>query len=290
MLDVALPDGEGGQRRRRDGRRARAPGTLVQPWLGASMIAVTSDDEPDDRQDAADPVDSCGRRGSRDSGTRRRAATIAPTAIGTLTMNTDPHQKWSRRNPPASGPRTTPMPMTPDQMPIAMARSRASVNVLVRMLNVAGMMNAAAPPMTARAVTSWPTPPANAAAVEASGEHGEADGERASASPAVAERSGEQEQAGEDDGVGVDDPLQFADAGAELADERRERDVDDGVVDDDDQQAHAEHRQGEPATVVRRVDGVAGVIASHRRRGAVGSDGGRRGVSVRAALIAVPPR
>ena len=59
------------------------------------------------------------------------------------------------------------MPMTPDQMPMAMARSRASVNVFVRMLNVAGMMNAAAPPITARAVTSWPTPPANAAAVEA---------------------------------------------------------------------------------------------------------------------------
>src|SRR5215216_2269169 len=115
-------------------------GRLVQPWLGASMIAVTSDTSP--TTDRTPPVQStrCAP-GSRDSDTSAPAATMAAAAIGTLTMNTDPHQKWSRRNPPASGPRTTPMPTTPDQMPMAMARSRASVKVFVRMLNVAGMMN-----------------------------------------------------------------------------------------------------------------------------------------------------
>ena len=59
------------------------------------------------------------------------------------------------------------MPTTPDQMPIATARSAASVKTLVRIDNVAGMMNAAPPPMTARAAISWPTPPANAAAADA---------------------------------------------------------------------------------------------------------------------------
>src|SRR5215208_2142028 len=117
--------------------------------------------------------------------------------------------------------------MTPDQMPIAVARSRALVKVLVRMLSVAGMMNAAAAPMTARAHTSWPTPPEAAAPAEASAN---------TANPMVSERPGEQEEPGEDDGVGVDDPLQLADVGAELPHERWERDVDDGVVDDDDQQ------------------------------------------------------
>ena len=75
--------------------------------------------------------------------------------------------------------------------------------------------------MTARAVTSWPTPPANAAAAEATANTASPMVSDASAAPAVTEGSGEQEQSGEDDGVGVDDPLQLADAGAELADERR---------------------------------------------------------------------
>ena len=71
--------------------------------------------------DSAAPTQSIGgARGLRDVGTRNRPAMIAPITIGTLTMNTEPHQKWSSRNPPATGPSATAMPATPDQMPIAM--------------------------------------------------------------------------------------------------------------------------------------------------------------------------
>jgi hypothetical protein len=147
---------------------AKSPrtGKLVQPWLGASMMADTNDNRP--KTDRAAPVQStCWPSGLRDSGTSRRPARIATAATGTLTMNTEPHQKWSSKVPPTSGPRTTPRPTTPDQIPIANARSRASVNTLVRIDRVAGMMNAAAPPMTARAPTSWPTPVVNAATADA---------------------------------------------------------------------------------------------------------------------------
>ena len=69
-------------------------------------------------------------------------------------MNTEPHQKWSSRKPPTTGPSATATPATPDQMPIAIARSRAFVNTLVRIESVAGMISAAPTPITARAVMS----------------------------------------------------------------------------------------------------------------------------------------
>jgi hypothetical protein len=47
--------------------------------------------------------------------------------------------------------------------------------------------------------------------------------------------------------------LQLADAGAELAHQRRESDIDDGVVDDDDEQTDAQHGQGEPAPAIPAV-------------------------------------
>ena len=65
----------------------------------------------------------------------------------------------------------------------------------------------------ARAPTSWPTPAVNAAAADAGAEHRQPEGQGPPAAEAVAERPGQQQQAGEDQGVGVDDPLQLADAG-----------------------------------------------------------------------------
>ena len=58
-------------------------------------------------------------------------------------MKIEPHQKWSSRKPPATGPSATPSPAVAAQMPIAVARSRASVKTLISSDSVAGMMNAA---------------------------------------------------------------------------------------------------------------------------------------------------
>ena len=82
-------------------------------------------------------------------------------------MKIEPHQKWSSRKPPTTGPSATPSPAVAAQMPIAVARSRSSVNTLTRSESVAGMMNAAPAPITARAAISASTPPAYAAAAEA---------------------------------------------------------------------------------------------------------------------------
>ncbi len=82
-------------------------------------------------------------------------------------MKIEPHQKRSSSKPPATGPSATPSPAVAAQMPTAVARSRSSSNTLISSESVAGMMNAAPAPITARHAISTSTSPANAAAVDA---------------------------------------------------------------------------------------------------------------------------
>ena len=84
-------------------------------------------------------------------GTNQIAAISPARAMGTLTRKTDPHQKWANRNPPKIGPKATPSPVVPDQIPMARTRSRSAVKTLVRIESVHGMRAAAPIPMTARA-------------------------------------------------------------------------------------------------------------------------------------------
>ena len=95
-------------------------------------------------------------------------------------------------------------------------------NTLVRIDSVDGMTNAAPTPMIARAGDEPDRMlSANAPSSRADGEDDEADLQRALAAEAVAERAGGEEQAGEDERVGVDDPLQLGVRGAETARSRR---------------------------------------------------------------------
>ena len=82
---------------------------------------------------------------------------------GTLTKNTEPHQKCSNSQPPVIGPAATAMPATALQIPIAFARSPGSRNTLVRMAKVEGKISAAPTPIIARPTMSddaEPTDPA----------------------------------------------------------------------------------------------------------------------------------
>ena len=158
-VDAALPDHERDQRDRGERAGGERPGRTSSPSTGASMIAQTKATRP--TPESAAPVQSMRRAtGSRDSGRSRRPATTAIAISGTLTMKIEPHQKWSSRKPPTTGPSATPRPAVAAQMPIAIARSRVSVKTLIRSESVAGMMNAAPAPMTARATMSPSTPPA----------------------------------------------------------------------------------------------------------------------------------
>ena len=62
--------------------------------------------------------------------------------------------------------------------------------------------------------------------------------------------AGGEQQAGEHDRVRVDDPLQLRALGAEVAHDRRQRDVEDRVVDADDDEREAEHGERHPPPLV----------------------------------------
>ncbi len=134
-------------------RPATTTPALVHPRCGPSMIAQTPSPTAD--TDMSSPTRSRRPgRGSEESGTRTRPASSARAAIGTFTRKIDPHQKCSSSRPPVTGPAATARPVTPDQMPIARARSRMSVKTLMMMASVAGKMRAAPTPMKALAPIS----------------------------------------------------------------------------------------------------------------------------------------
>ena len=165
---------------------------------------------------------------------------MATTAIGTFTKKIAPQRKCSSNQPPLIGPTATPTPTMAAQSPIALARRTGSVKMLVISPRVVGKITAAPTPMAARA------------AIELLrrihlGRNGGCDREKyeASAQPAtpaeaVAEAAGRQQQAGHDEGVRVDDPLQLRGVGVEFARQCGQCDVDDRGVDADDEDAEAD--------------------------------------------------
>ena len=79
---------------------------------------------------------------------------MATAATGTLTMNTEPHEKCSSSQPPEIGPAATPTPTIAAHSPIALARFTGSVKMLVINDRVVGKMTAAPTPIAARAAIS----------------------------------------------------------------------------------------------------------------------------------------
>lgn len=123
-----------GSYRRRPSRAASASAangsTAVNPAFGASMIAYVR--EPNSTMTISWPSGS-GRRafGARDSGTKRRVRSRAARPTGRLTQKIERQPTDSTSRPPTSGPAAMDMPTTAPQTPIARARSRGSVKVLV---------------------------------------------------------------------------------------------------------------------------------------------------------------
>ena len=103
-------------------------------------------------------------RGSR--GMSSCPAINVTITMGTLTRKMEPYQKCSSSAPPVMGPKATAMPEVAPQMPSAFCRSDGSSKMLVRMARLAGKMNAAATPMSARVAISVPVECDAAAAAE----------------------------------------------------------------------------------------------------------------------------
>ncbi len=97
-----------------------------------------------------------GRRalGARDPGTKRSVSRRAARPTGTLIQKIERQPTESTSNPPTSGPAAIEMPTTAPHTPMARARSRGSVKVLV-MIDIATGFSIEPPTAcTMRAATS----------------------------------------------------------------------------------------------------------------------------------------
>ena len=117
-------------------------------------------------------------------------------------------QESSVSMPPSSTPAAPPAPPIAPQMPTARLRAAPSAKVVVRIDSEAGAITAPPRPWTARAAISTPWLSANPPASEASANSTRPDDEHAPAAEQVGGAAAEQQEAGERDRVGVDDPLQ----------------------------------------------------------------------------------
>ena len=249
MVGVALPGDEpgeqGGGQAEGDDRRRRGPAVLG-----------SLDDGPDeradggDRQDRAERVEALDRRVPRVGHERAAISTRATATTGTLIISTEPHQKCSSSQPPVTGPRATARPAVAAHTAIADGpllgdgedvdedRQRGREHQ--------------------RRADAHRGPPADQGVGRAGGraeggergEQGQAAHQHPLAPDAVAEAAGGHQQAGEDEDVGVDDPLQLAGRGAELGGQRRQGDVDDRAVEHDDEHRRAQHAEDQPAAAV----------------------------------------
>ena len=81
-------------------------------------------------------------------------------------------------------------------------------------------------------------------------EHDEPEGEHPPSAEPVAEAPAREQEAGEHDRVGVDDPLELARRRGQRSGQRRDGDVEDRGVDGDEDERGAEHREGPPPAIV----------------------------------------
>ena len=95
--------------------------------------------------------------GLLDTGTAAATPAAAIAATGAIAMKMLPHEKFCSSQPPTIGPIAMATPAIAPQRPIARARSRRSVNTLVRSESVAGNVIAAPRPIAALAAMSCAT-------------------------------------------------------------------------------------------------------------------------------------
>ena len=135
----------------------------------------------------------------------------------------------SSSQPPLAGPMPTPMPATAAQMPIAFGRSSAG-KTLVMIDRVVGMISAPPMPISALVTMSMFGRLCKRGRERRASEDGQPGRECTAAAEAIAERAHREQEAGEDEGVGVDDPLQLAAGRVEIALDCGKSDVEDRVV------------------------------------------------------------
>ena len=153
------------------------------------------------------------------------------TPSGTLIRKIQPHRRCWLITPPSAGPPARASAPAAAQMPMAMVRSRMSVNAATMMASVAGISSAAPTPWTARLAMSTLALPASPAASEERVKTPRPNrNSRGQLAVHVGEPPPDQQQPGQREQVAADHPLQPGHRQVQVALHGRDGHVDDVVV------------------------------------------------------------
>ena len=137
------------------------------------------------------------------------------------------------RAPPPAGPSTVAIPVQAVQVPTALPRAAPS-KVAATIASDPGTSSAPATPCRARAPIRNSEVGAIAQSDRGDAEGDQADDEDPAAAELVAEAAADQQQRDQRQRVGLDHPLLAGEADVEPVADRRQGDVDDGAVEEDD--------------------------------------------------------
>ena len=173
--------------------------------------------------------------GSFDAGTVSAARITATAATGAMAMKMLAQLKCSSSHPPAIGPIAMATPEIAPHRPMARARSLRSVKTLESSESVAGKVMAAPSSHHGPGRDELRRVGREATSQAGGPEHGQPGQQHALAAEPVGQAAEGEQQRGEDEVVGVDDPLQRSGGGMQLAHQGGKRHVHQGGVQVDEE-------------------------------------------------------
>ena len=159
--------------------------------------------------------------------------------MGTLIQKIACQPSVCVNTPPVNGPSAIARPATAAQMPMARARAFGSTNVCTMIDIATGFIIEPPSAWITRAVTSEPYADREAAQERAQCEQGHPHLEHATPAEAIRGGPAQHQEARDDDRVGIDHPLKPAERRSQVAADVRQRDVHDGGIHRDHQEAQA---------------------------------------------------
>ena len=237
----------------RECRRGKASGDDERERQPRSPAVRAGIDEPAVRAARQNIARTCpgtsnDRRRLGVSSACRRRSHPATRPIGTFAKKIARQPIDVTRMPPRTGPLARPIPDTAPQTASARRRACGSANVCAIKASEQAINHAAPTPCATRAAIRKRNGVRDRARCACHDEDGEPDDEASANPDSVGQRTGEQKQRRECDGVSIDDPLRDRGRTTEVGPDRTEGNVHDRRVERDHQEARRDRNQRQPLT------------------------------------------
>ncbi len=196
--------------------------------------------------------------GSRYSGSTIGPSTSSSAITGRASRKTEPHQKFSSRIPPSTGPIALPAENAEIQIPMATPRCLGSWNMVKMSDSVDGASVAPGDPEERAAQDQHLGARGERGEERQDAEGGGADQEQLPPADPVSERAHRDEETGDHEAVDVDDPQQLGAGRLQVLADGRDRQVQHRQVHDVQQAGEGEDGKADPLAAAGSLDPVGG--------------------------------